>query len=62
MNADSRPEAAVGDAVNVSQKSNRTYPHAALMTDMAWHIAWLDGGHRHWWLRELEWCERGRVA
>lgn len=38
-----------------------TDPHAALMANLDWHLQWLSC-HRHWWLRELEWRERGRVA
>jgi hypothetical protein len=34
---------------------NRSTPHEVEMRILADRIRWLDGGHEHWWLRQLRW-------
>jgi hypothetical protein len=34
--------------------------HSAEMSSLAWHVAWLEAGHEHWWVREQRWHEEGR--
>ena len=58
-----RPEAAPRDATE-RRRHDSTSPRreSAFMKDTSFWINWLDAGHRHWWIRDLEWRERGRVA